>query len=292
MKMSFAFRRLRPLSVLFSAALLTAPALHAQESLAEMAKVPEVAEPAKPKIDPKAANNFKTIFAAPKQTRPLKVAIYEGKGSPEGGIKNVEDKLLRIPGTTVARLSAEEIGKNDLSPYDLVVFSGGLSSTQAQYIGADGKENIRNYVAGGGNYLGICAGAYLACAGYEWGIGILNAQTISPNWFRGLGYLKLELSDEGRTVIQDLKEPFTCRYNSGPIIKKLNRPDLPDYTVLAWFREEKIASAKQAGTMVDTAAIVMAPYGKGRVLTISPHPENTAGLEYLIPRAVLTIVSR
>lgn len=284
----FRFRSLFALGLLLAAA----PFAAAQDSMEDMAKVPEAPEPPKQKIDPKAINNFKAIFAAPPKTRPLKVAIYEGKGSPEGGIKNVSDRLLQIPGTTITRLSAEEIGKNDLTPYDLVVFSGGLSNTQAKYIGPEGKENIRNYVAGGGNYLGICAGAYLACAGFEWGIGILNAQTISPKWFRGLGYLKLELSDEGRSVIQDVKGQFTCRYNSGPIIKKLNRPDLPDYTVLAWFREEKIANPSQVGTMVNTAAIVMAPYGKGRVLAISPHPENSAGLENLIPRAVLTVVSR
>jgi glutamine amidotransferase-like uncharacterized protein len=272
--------------------LSVAPFSFAQDSLDEMANVPEVTELPKQKVDPKAINDFKSVFAFPPKTRPLNVAIYEGKGSPEGGIKNVSDRLMLIPGTKITRLSAEEIGQNNLTTYDLVVFSGGLSNTQAKYIGPEGKENIRNYVAGGGNYLGVCAGAYLACAGFEWGIGILNAQTISPKWFRGLGYLKLELSDEGRGVIQNVKEPFTCRYNSGPIIKKLNRPDLPDYTVLAWFREEKIANASQAGTMVNTPAIVMAPYGKGRVLAISPHPENSAGLENLIPRAVLTVVSR
>lgn len=265
----------------------------AQDSLESMSREPEapVAAP-KVKVDPKAINNFKSVFAAPPKTRPLKVAIYEGKGSPEGGIKNVEDRLNTIPGTKISRLSAEQIAKDDLSAYDLVVFSGGLSNTQAKYIGPEGRENIRNYVAGGGNYMGICAGAYLACAGFEWGIGLLNAQTISPKWFRGLGYLKLELSDEGRTAIGDVKGTFTCRYNSGPIIKKLNRPDLPDYTVLAWFRTEKTNTEDQIGTMVDTAAIVMAPYGKGRVLTIAPHPENSAGLENLIPRAVLTLVAR
>jgi hypothetical protein len=38
--------------------------------------------------------------------------------------------------------------------------------------------------------------------------------------------------------------------------------------------------------MVDSPAAVVAPFGKGRVLIFSPHPENTPGLDHVIPRAV------
>ena len=66
-------------------------------------------------------------------------------------------------------------------------FSGGSGSRQANTIGLAGRENVQRFVKAGGGYVGICAGAYLACAGFNWGIGILNAKTPSSLWERGQG---------------------------------------------------------------------------------------------------------
>lgn len=90
-------------------------------------------------------NNHRTIFAPSTLARPLRVAIYEGSGSPEGGILNVGGRLQQVPGTTVQRLSAEQVGSMDLSGFDLLVFSGGLSTRQAAAIGEAGKDNVRRY---------------------------------------------------------------------------------------------------------------------------------------------------
>jgi len=39
-----------------------------------------------------------------------------------------------------------------------------------------------------------------------------------------------------------------------------------------------------AGLMVDSPAIATASYGRGRVVFVSPHPEQTPGLEDLVHR--------
>ncbi len=43
---------------------------------------------------------------------------------------------------------------------------------------------------------------------------------------------------------------------------------------------------KPKGVMVNTPAVVSGIYGKGRVLTISPHPEDSRGLENFVPHAM------
>ena len=55
---------------------------------------------------------------------------------------------------------------------------------------------------------------------------------------------------------------------------------------LAVFRSEVCKYKEQKGTMIDTPAIIAAPFGKGRVLAISPHPESTRDLHFLIARGV------
>lgn len=236
--------------------------------------------------------NPPNVFAAPDHVRPLKIAIYEGGGSGAKGIAAVTKRAEQLPGAKVTAVKAAEMGTRDLSEFDVVVFSGGSGSAQSKAIGEAGRKNVREFVERGGGYLGICAGAYLACAGFEWGLGILNAKTVSPKWQRGGGMVRAELTDTGRDLFGPVKEKFTIRYNNGPIIQPLGRADLPPYQVAALFRTELAKNNTPVGVMVDSPAAVFAPFGKGRVLTISPHSEDTPGLENVVPRALAWLAEK
>jgi len=78
-------------------------------------------------------------------------------------------------------------------------------------------------------------------------------------------------------------------YAQGPLLAPDEDKDLPDYTVLAYFRT---AIAKKGATpevMLNTPAIITASFGRGRVIVISPHPEKTESekdAEKMIIRAV------
>lgn len=232
------------------------------------------------------------VFAMPAAVRPLKIAIYEGSGSGEKGIVSVTQRAQQLPGARVTTVKAAEMGTRDLSEFDVVIFSGGSGSAQSKAIGDAGRKNVREFVERGGGYLGICAGAYLACAGFDWGLGILNAKTVSNKWMRGGGMVRAELTDTGRTLFGLVEGTFTIRYNNGPIIQPLGRADLPPYQVAALFRTELAKNNTPVGVMVNSPAAVFAPFGKGRVLTISPHSEDTPGLENVIPRALAWLTEK
>lgn len=232
-------------------------------------------------------NDNKTVMSAPAQARPLRVAIYEGPGSGDKGVASVSARVKHIKGAKVTRLSPEQVGTADLSKFDVIVFSGGSGSAQSKAIGEQGRAAVRKFVENGGGYVGVCAGAYLACAGFEWGLGILDAKTVSPKWRRGRAYVDVELTEEGRALFGDVQQPFQVRYANGPIIKPLGRDELPDYTVLAWFRSEVAENGTPAGVMVNSPAVVGATFGKGRVVTLSPHSEDTPGLENMLAHAFL-----
>lgn len=232
------------------------------------------------------------LFAPPATSVPLKIAIYQGPGSGEKGVDTVSLRARQLAGATVTPLSPAEIGSRDLSAFDIIVFSGGSGSAQARAIGDDGKRNVRQFVERGGGYLGICAGAYLACAGFDWGLGLLNARTVSNKWQRGRGMMRIQLTDDGREVFGDVRDPFTIRYANGPIIKPLGRADLPPYRVFAVFRTEIANNGSPVGVMIDSPAAVTADFGRGRVLTLSPHSEDTPGLENFIPQALVWLGAR
>jgi hypothetical protein len=187
---------------------------------------------------------------------------------------------------TTVILSGEEIGTLNLSAYDVLVFPGGSGSGQSKGIGEAGLKNVREFVGNGGGYVGICAGAYLACSNFSWGLGILNAGTVSSKWRRGQAILDLEMTEAGKPLLGDVPGVFKVRYNNGPILKPWTRTDLPAYTPLTLFRTEVAKNDTPVGVQVNSAAQAIGTFGKGRVFVSSPHPEGTPGLENLIPRGV------
>jgi hypothetical protein len=242
---------------------------------------------AKSFVIPPDINGQKTVIAPPVKSKPVKVAIFNGKGASIEGIQNIEKCLQSIPRATYTRVPADQWATIDLKPFDVVVFSGGSGSAEAESINEAGRANVREYVRGGGGYVGVCAGAYLACSNFKWGLGILNASTVSSKWQRGQGFMDLEVTDEGRKLLGDVKGTFKVRYHNGPIIKPGDRSDVGPYTPVALFRSEIAEYGSPVGVMVNSPSQAIGSFGKGRVFISSPHPENTPGLENFIPRAIL-----
>ncbi|WP_395743668.1 BPL-N domain-containing protein [Prosthecobacter sp.] len=237
-------------------------------------------------VIPADANGGKTIIAPPVKTREIKVGIYRGPGSPQGGVDNVTNVLKPFPQVKLVVLSEQDVASLNLSAYDVLVFPGGSGSGQSKGIGEAGLKNVRDFVSNGGGYVGICGGAYLACSNFSWGLGILNAGTVSSKWMRGQAMLDLELTKAGPDLLGDVKGTFKVRYHNGPILKPAGRADIPAYTPVTLFKTEVANNGTPAGVQVDSPAHVISTYGKGRVFISSPHPENTPGLENFIPRGI------
>jgi len=215
------------------------------------------------------------------------VAIYDGPGNGDTGMSNVIDNIRKIFEIKITRLSADLIATDELFKFDTVIFAGGSGSKQALAIGEAGRNNIRVFVEKGGNYLGICAGAYLATSGFDWSLGIINAQTISTiEWKRGEGFIEMEITKDGFPILGNFDRPFKCRYANGPLIQPTENKALEPYTTVAYFRSEISENNIAPGVMIHTPAAAYSHFGKGKVFIISSHPENTPGLENFIPRVL------
>lgn len=239
-------------------------------------------------VMPPDVNASGPVVAAPTDSRPVRIAIYEGPGSGDSGVDHVEARARQLEGATITRLSPAEVGTADLSGrFDVIVFSGGSGSAQSRAIGEAGRANVRKFIEQGGGYVGVCAGAYLACAGFEWGLGVLDARTVSNKWRRGQAVLDLAPTPAARELFGDTPESFQVRYANGPIIQPLGRDDIPDYTPVMTFINEIAENGTPVGVQIGSPAQAIGTFGKGRVFVSSPHPENTPGLEHMIPRALL-----
>lgn len=235
-------------------------------------------------------------YRVPSQRR-ISVGLVEFEGGDAASTARIREILASDSRFDLGLLTPVAIEKVNLRKYDLLVFPGGGGRRQSMALGVDGREALREFVRDGGGYIGICAGAFLATSGYDWSLGIIDAEAWSgareiPGWGavsvtpRRSGMVEIELTSTGKEILHDLPCSMVVRYGGGPILSPARRSNVPDYVTWAVYRTETTLFEFQRGTMVGTPAIIAGSFGRGCVIVISPHPENTPGLEPLVKKAV------
>ena len=95
----------------------------------------------------------------------------------------------------------------------------------------------------------------------------------------------MEMTPAGRKLFgSDVNT--TVLYHNGPLLEPGGVKGIEAFETLAWFRTEVAQNGSPKGIMVDSPAIVRGRFQKGRVLCMSPHPEQTKTMEHWIQRAV------
>ena len=219
----------------------------------------------------------------------IRVGVYFDKGT--GPSKNsLVSVLKKFDNLVSRRLTAEDIRGGALKKLDVVIMPGGSGSGQARQLGESGRENIRKFVEKGGGYLGICAGAYLASADYQWSLHILDAKVLDKkHWARGKGPVTVSLTKMGQRVFHREQSEMEMLYAQGPILAPANNDSIADYQSLAKFKTEIAKNGAPTGVMQGNTAIAVGEYGDGKVICFSTHPELTDGLDRLVGYAITRI---
>ena len=247
-----------------------------------------------------------SVAAAEQNAPRVRVALFDvdAKQGPAG--KSWEQQLketLEAESTIACQIvGAAEVQQGILKGFDLVLFPGGRASLQFKLLDDSGREAVKEFVRGGGGYVGICAGAFLASAEYDWGwghsgIGLVNATALErkmddrddktiPDKRGNDVHVKIDLTDAGRRLLGGPPGEFQVLYTSGPVFTPA-RLDLPAYVSLGTFRSQGSAFQSLGEDMVGTPAIIAGRFGAGRVILFSPHIEFTKGFESLVRRGVL-----
>lgn len=227
-----------------------------------------------------------------KDHQPIRVALFDDYGSFGKGVPRVSELLGKTADAAVTLVKPPLIREGGLKDFDVVVFTGGSGGKQASTLGLLGREQVRRFVEAGGGYIGICAGNYLACDGFSWGVKILDAKTKSSKWARGVGDVKIEFTQKGREILGMPEGMMDIRYANGPVFDTAGSANIGDYEPLAYFRSELAKNDAPVGAQVNSPAMVIGTYGQGRVLCSSPHPEQQAGMEQFVEKAVRWVAGK
>ena len=222
--------------------------------------------------------------------RPL-VCCYDAEGVGYYGStlleRVVDETTLDVH---VVSVCPEDIREGALDKAEGVLFPGGSGKEIARALRPEGVEKVRAFVAGGKGYFGVCAGAYFAASGLEEYTGMMHLKHHQP-WAKGKGVVKMDLTPEGKLLLGSEFSNIETRYNCGPVFMDLTDPpqdgDHRPVTVLARFGSPATdAAGVTHDSMVGTPAILSTTWKKGRVMTISPHPEGHPEFNALVARCI------
>ena len=222
----------------------------------------------------------------------VQVAVFNDGGVSKRSLGHLLSDLQQNSLLHTQQVTSADIRAGQLSEFDVVIFPGGSGGGQAKSLGKTGREIVRKFVTDGGGYIGICAGAYPASADYDWSLHILDAKVLDrKHWARGFGNVRLKASAAAtKSLGFQTSEPLVY-YHQGPLLSPAHDDQIPDYQEWASFTTEVTKEGVPGGVMPGTTAIAAGIFGDGRVLAISPHPENTDGLDHVLPRAVQWAIS-
>lgn len=224
------------------------------------------------------------------------VAVYndtafEGGGAWSQGLTAIKSMLDQYG------YSHEDITPTDLnnitdlnSLYSVIIFGGGWAGGYNTYINESGFANLRSFIANGGGFFGICAGAYFASDVVSWKEDFDTTAAVydySSDLFPGLakgavlgiigwndptgcsaditeGAAMTTVSIATDTLYQDASE-LDILYYGGPAFYPFS---------VAAGHIQVVARYDLPGDPMDgAAAMVIFTYGDGKIFLTGPHPE-------------------
>ncbi|KAJ4147045.1 hypothetical protein LMH87_001598 [Akanthomyces muscarius] len=193
--------------------------------------------------------------------------VYRGPNDDPELSKAVGELLESSPRKfSVKYVGPDDITANSLESIKLIAFPGGpdLQSSWAEIEPV--AQDIRDFVANGGRYLGFCLGAYLA--GHSPGLALLPDGTdITPE------------SDEKDAQVKDARDTVIqvdWQFSSGPNMGKTvnNRwVYFQEGSVVKSFVENDTSHVLARYSSTGDVAATINKYGQGLVGTTGPHPE-------------------
>lgn len=217
-----------------------------------------------------------TVKATPPVVR---IALYVDRGANFFAYV-AERKMFEWMGASVTYVWAEDVIGGALANFDILVMPGGFATGYKADLAGVGVQNIRDFISGGGGYIGFCAGAWFAADYALWyGVEYDYPLDILPGYGEGpveelVAYPPSEPGIGGSWHNYDMTKINLVKPH--PITNGL--PEDYDW-ILYWggpeFHVYEGADVAVIGTydVNDEAAMVAFKYGDGKVFLTGVHPE-------------------
>ncbi|MHA1908207.1 MAG: BPL-N domain-containing protein [Candidatus Thorarchaeota archaeon] len=185
----------------------------------------------------------------------VNVAVYRGVGVMSSS-RIALTRMFEWMNATVSNVTSSQIRDDVLTDFDILVVPGGSESTASSELDSEGRQKIKDFVAGGGSYFGICGGA-----------------TFGANYLRFLNGFMSQLTEPGGII--HMTTMHVNQSSTGPDLS-----DCPENVTTMYYGSQYFVP--RAGFTVHTiatydyngeAGMIAFEHQNGTVFLSSPHPE-------------------
>jgi len=216
------------------------------------------------------------MMTSPTNIPATRVAIYVDEGARNTGVYRLLEMGARAPELDPIPVDAAMIREGALARADVLVMPGGSSTLQSRTLGEEGRKAIRDFVAGGGGYLGFCAGCFLAIESSPSHPDMLHLAPFTSDGPRGTAMLTLRFNARAEAIAGIKKGRRELRYADGPVMGLSLPVKDAEFEILATYDSDINPNGEPPRkSFAGQAAIIAGTYGKGRVFASAVHPEYT-----------------
>ncbi len=217
---------------------------------------------------------------------PVRVAIYEDRGAGDESLFKLNRLVAMSPDLAFQPVDAASIRAGALDEADLFILTGLDEKEIASSLGSHGISKIRRFVARGGSFLGISAGATAALADQPLA---LAAYTNQPCIHcRAPTTIQTYYGTNAFALAGFKPGTLETRFDFGPtMLKAAAKPGTTTKTMATFKGNVHLVDTNpKAPSMGGAACTVAGTFGKGRVWLFADHPEIAPATTFALRRAL------
>ncbi len=224
---------------------------------------------------------------------PLRVAVYVDRGARSIGCYRWLEITACAKNVVATPVDGEAVRGGALDSADVLVMPGGSSVDESKSLGAEGRDKVREFVKGGGGYIGTCAGCCLLMESSKGHPDMLHMIPFKFGPSGGKADMSVSFNRRAEELAGIAKQETKIRYSEGPV----PLPSIPvadaDVEVVATYNGDiNTDGDRKRPSMAGQAAAIAGTYGKGRLFVLSVHPEYDVSDHFILRGAFRFVTGR
>lgn len=209
---------------------------------------------------------------------PLKTGVFVDRGARGYGQAMWIRIATCMKDAEVAFVDGEDVRNGALESLDVLIMPGGRSVQEAESFGVKGREKLKDFIRGGGGYIGTCAGCCLLMQPCSHHPGMLGIIPYAFSHCGGSADMRIDFNERAQELAGIKKGAHTVHYEDGPVpVPTTNKVEGADIEVVARYASDvRQYGSKPRPSFAGNVAAVAGTYGKGRLFALSVHPECDA----------------
>ncbi len=236
--------------------------------------------------------NAETAQSGKTPLKPLEAGVFAGVGPRSNGCVEWFRLVNASPELKLTLLDADDVRAGALAKLDLVIMPGGSSMAIKKDLAPEGVEKLKDFIRGGGGYIGTCAGCCLMMEEKEdvtRGISVMPYGRLGS---KGQYMIPVAVNERGAEALGIKAREYKIRYSRGPVLfPSKHKIEGASFEIWGTFASD-FDCPNTTLRMNGYGAIVGGTYGKGRVFTIACHPESFPSTHVILQGAFRYVTGR